>query len=203
MVVIRFARFGTKNQPTYRIAVFDKRKDTQGTCIEALGSYDPRLKEEGLKLDMERVKYWLSVGAKPSARVHNLLVDQGILQADKVRTIGTWKKKKSSSAEATEDKGKQEEVKEEKKAESGEQKEGKAEEAQKEEAKEESKEESKPEEKKEEAPQEEVKEEVKEVEAKPEEKPAEAPQEEAKPEEAPKEEVETKEEPAEEKSESK
>jgi small subunit ribosomal protein S16 len=75
-VKIRFARFGLKHQPRYRIVVansFDKR---DGKHIEWLGSYnpfpDPKTNSKLCQLDFERAKYWLGVGAQPTDPVQRL-----------------------------------------------------------------------------------------------------------------------------------
>jgi small subunit ribosomal protein S16 len=74
-VKIRFARFGLKHQPRYRIVVansFDKR---DGRHIEWIGSYNPfpdRMNMKLCQLDFERAKYWLGVGAEPTEPVQKL-----------------------------------------------------------------------------------------------------------------------------------
>lgn len=75
MLVIRFFRTGKKNQPSFKIVVTDKRESsTTGRFVEEVGFWNPLTKEKVLK--GERIKYWLSVGAKPSNRVYNLLVTE-------------------------------------------------------------------------------------------------------------------------------
>lgn len=81
MVRIRLARIGRKNDPYFRVVVQDSRKDTFGRRIEDVGSVEPRTKV--VKLNAERIMYWLGKGAQPSDTVHNLLVSQGILKAPK------------------------------------------------------------------------------------------------------------------------
>ncbi len=75
MVTIRLARGGAKKQPFFRVVVADSRRATQGRFIEHVGFFNPRAteKEQKLRIDMERVQYWLSQGAKPSERVAGLL----------------------------------------------------------------------------------------------------------------------------------
>ena len=77
MVTIRLARGGSKKNPYYYVTVTDSRKALTGRFIERLGFYNPlaRGKEEKLRIDLERVKYWQSHGALPSARVAKLLSD--------------------------------------------------------------------------------------------------------------------------------
>ena len=93
MLVIRFSRIGKKNQPSFKIVAIDKnRPPKSGRFAQELGFWNPLTKEK--KLNSERIKYWLSVGAKPSAAVYNLLVKEGILKGKK---IPVHKKKKESS----------------------------------------------------------------------------------------------------------
>src|SRR6059058_588297 len=70
-VRIRMKMMGRKHRPYFRIVAIDSRQPRDGRIIEELGSYDPMVKntDERVRLKPERVKYWLSVGAKPSERV--------------------------------------------------------------------------------------------------------------------------------------
>jgi len=71
LVKIRLRRIGRKNRPFYRVVVADSRAARDGKCIETLGQYDPKGKSFLVK--PERVSYWLSKGAKPTATVGHLL----------------------------------------------------------------------------------------------------------------------------------
>lgn len=75
MVTIRLARSGANKRPYYRIVVADRRRAPNGRCIERIGFFNPLAtdQEEKLRVDMARVQYWLSQGAKPSERVARLL----------------------------------------------------------------------------------------------------------------------------------
>jgi len=77
MVKIRLARGGAKKRPFYGIMVADQRFSPRGRFIERVGFYNPRAKggEERLRVDAERVQYWISKGAQPSDRVAKLLKD--------------------------------------------------------------------------------------------------------------------------------
>jgi len=79
-LAIRLSRQGRKNRPFYRIVVADKRMPRDGRYIERLGTYNPLLPDdqERVKLVEERIKYWLSEGAKPSERVSIFLGKAGI-----------------------------------------------------------------------------------------------------------------------------
>jgi small subunit ribosomal protein S16 len=95
MLVIRFFRTGKKNQPTFKIVVTDKRRPPKGgRFLEELGFYNPLTKEKILR--KERIKYWLSVGAKMSATVQNLLVKEKIIEAKKIPKYKHKKKEKRS-----------------------------------------------------------------------------------------------------------
>ena len=74
-VRIRMKMTGRKHQPFFRICVIDRQKARDGLPIEELGTYDPmvKTKSERVKVNLDRVAYWLSVGATPSDRVATLL----------------------------------------------------------------------------------------------------------------------------------
>jgi len=92
MLVIRLFRVGKKNQPSFKIVVTDKRKPPRaGRFIEEVGFWNPLTKEKVLK--KERILYWLSVGAKPSATVFNLLVSEKIVEGKKIPVHKKPKKK--------------------------------------------------------------------------------------------------------------
>ena len=75
MVTIRLARHGGKKNPFYHVTVADKAAKRDGRFVERVGFYNPiaRGKAEGLRIDLDRVDYWLSVGAKPTERVSQLI----------------------------------------------------------------------------------------------------------------------------------
>lgn len=72
MTTIRLTRMGRKKMPFYRIVVTDSRKRRDGGWIESIGHYNPMIKEDNLTVDMERLDYWVSVGAKMSDRVKKI-----------------------------------------------------------------------------------------------------------------------------------
>ena len=73
MVKIRLRRFGKKNTPVYRVVVADKRSPRDGSIIEEIGTYDPLLKRNNFTLKLDRVDYWLGVGAQPSDTVASFI----------------------------------------------------------------------------------------------------------------------------------
>lgn len=72
MVKIRLARFGRKKRPFYRIVVTDSRKRRDSGFKEIVGYYNPLTEPSTIKMDLDRVNYWISVGAKMSERVAKL-----------------------------------------------------------------------------------------------------------------------------------
>jgi small subunit ribosomal protein S16 len=98
MLAIRLARIGRKNLPSYRIIISEKTKDTFGTYLEAVGRYNPRTKE--CEVNKERILHWLARGAQASATVHNLLVDQHVIEAKKVKASKGKKKAAEPVAQA-------------------------------------------------------------------------------------------------------
>ena len=74
-VRIRMKRMGRRHRPFYRIAVMDARSQRDGKSIEDLGYYDPMVKDKSdrVHLKMDRVDYWLSVGAQPTDKVAVLI----------------------------------------------------------------------------------------------------------------------------------
>jgi small subunit ribosomal protein S16 len=80
-LAIRLSRGGAKKRPYYRIVVTDSRSPRDGRFIEKLGTYNPLLAKdspERVKMDADRIKHWLSVGAQPSDRVLRFLDAAGI-----------------------------------------------------------------------------------------------------------------------------
>lgn len=72
-LVIRLAKTGKKGEAKYRLVVKEKRSKRDGKALEFLGSYEKREKSENKSINLERVKYWISCGAKPSPTVSKIL----------------------------------------------------------------------------------------------------------------------------------
>ena len=86
MLKIRLSMGGAKKRPVYKIVVADSRFPRDGRFIEKLGSFNPLLpkeKKERIKLESERVKHWLSKGAKPTVRVTRILGEANIMPMPK------------------------------------------------------------------------------------------------------------------------
>ena len=80
---IRLARGGNKKRPFYRIVAADSRMPRDGRYIEKLGTYNPLLpkdSEERVKMNVERVQYWLGQGARATDRVSRMLEAAGVLE---------------------------------------------------------------------------------------------------------------------------
>ncbi|WP_027329149.1 30S ribosomal protein S16 [Marinimicrobium agarilyticum] len=78
MVTIRLSRGGSKKRPFYHLNVTDSRSARNGHYIERVGFFNPiaRGQEERLRIDNERIEYWVSQGAQMSDRVAGLLKEQ-------------------------------------------------------------------------------------------------------------------------------
>jgi len=79
MVKIRMKRMGMKKEPFYRIVVIDSRSARDGRPIEEVGYYNPVSDPSELKINEERARYWLGVGAQPSDTVRGLLKKCGVI----------------------------------------------------------------------------------------------------------------------------
>jgi len=73
MVKIRLRRMGAKKAPYYRIVVADSRAPRDGRFIEEIGTYNPDAEGAKLKVNMDRVQYWISNGAQPTDTVRGLI----------------------------------------------------------------------------------------------------------------------------------
>lgn len=86
MLNIRLQRVGRKNDPSFRVIVADsKLKPKTGNFLEVLGSYNARMGKP--VINIERAKHWMSVGAKASGTVHNLLVDLKAISGKKINVL--------------------------------------------------------------------------------------------------------------------
>jgi small subunit ribosomal protein S16 len=89
MVRIRLRRVGRKKAPTYRIVVADSKSPRDGKFIEIVGQYAPRSSDAlRVNVNVERVNYWMDVGAQPSDTVRSLLRRAGVLKARHEARLG-------------------------------------------------------------------------------------------------------------------
>ena len=100
MLKIRMSRGGAKKRPVYKIVIADSRKPRDGRFIEKVGFFNPLLpkdKKERLSLDIERIKYWLEKGARPSDRIARFLGEANVIPkpAQKNNPIKAKPKKKA------------------------------------------------------------------------------------------------------------
>lgn len=106
MVRLRMQRFGRRNRPFYRISAIDQRTRRDGRVIELLGWFDPMTNKPGVKnveLNVERVKYWLSVGAVPSDTVMDMLAKQGLVDTKQWEADRAYDRKRVAEAKAKAD----------------------------------------------------------------------------------------------------
>ena len=73
MLAIKLMRTGAKKRPSYRIIVKEKQSKRDGACLENLGTYNPTREPAEIKLDLDRVKYWIGKGAQPTGTVDRLI----------------------------------------------------------------------------------------------------------------------------------
>ena len=80
MVRLRMKSFGRRHRPFFRICAMDARSPRDGRAIEELGHYDPLVRNLDARavLSVNRIRYWLSVGAQPSEKVQAILTRHGI-----------------------------------------------------------------------------------------------------------------------------
>ena len=132
MLKIRLSMGGVRKRPVYKIVIADSRYPRDGKFIEKIGSYNPLLpkdKKERIKVEAERVKYWMSKGAQPTLRVSRILGEAQIMPMPKPgnnpnKAIPKKERKKAGEeskeepkAEAKKEEPKKEEPKEEPKKE--------------------------------------------------------------------------------------
>lgn len=82
MVKLRLRRMGAKKRPSYRIVAADSRSPRDGAFIESVGFYDPITEPATIKVDLDRARHWLSVGAQPTETVNSLLKKAGVYRVE-------------------------------------------------------------------------------------------------------------------------
>ena len=125
MLKIRLSMGGVRKRPVYKIVVADSRFPRDGRFIEKLGSFNPLLpkeKKDRIKIETERVKHWLSKGARPTVRVSRILGEANIIAMPKPgnnpkKAIPKKDRKKDGKEEPKKEAPKQEAKKEEPKKE--------------------------------------------------------------------------------------
>jgi small subunit ribosomal protein S16 len=121
MLKLRLSMGGTKKRPVYKIVVAESRFARDGRFIEKLGFFNPLLpkeKEDRIRLETDRIKYWISQGAKPTTRVARILGEKQIIPmpANSNNPQKAIPKKDRKKADAPKEEKKADAPKEEKKA---------------------------------------------------------------------------------------
>jgi small subunit ribosomal protein S16 len=75
---------GAKKRPSYRIVAADSRSPRDGAFIESVGFYDPITDPATIRVDLDRARHWLSVGAQPTETVNSLLKKAGVYRVEAV-----------------------------------------------------------------------------------------------------------------------
>ena len=102
---IRLSRAGSKKRPVYRVVVTDSRNPRDGRFIEKLGIYNPLLKKDDknrVQLDLDKIKEWMSKGAKPSDRIARFLGEAGVIPMPAQKNNPQKAKPKSKAMEKIE-----------------------------------------------------------------------------------------------------
>ena len=108
MLKIRLSMGGVKKRPIYKIVIADSRYPRDGKFVEKVGSFNPLLpkeKKERIKVEAERIKYWLSKGAQPTLRVSRILGEAKLMPMpapgnNPLKAIPKKERKKEGEAEA-------------------------------------------------------------------------------------------------------
>ena len=114
MLKIRLSMGGVRKRPVYKIVVADSRAPRDGRFVEKIGLFNPLLpkdKKERIKVEAERVKYWISKGAKPTLRVSRILGEAQLMPMPKPGNNpqkAVPKKERKKTEEAKKDTPKQE-----------------------------------------------------------------------------------------------
>ena len=125
MLRIRLSMGGVRKRPVYKIVVADGRYPRDGKFIEKVGSYNPLLpkdKKERIKVEFERIKYWISKGAQPTLRVSRILGEMQLMPMPKpgnnpLKAVPKKDRKKEEKKEEPKAEAKKEEPKAEAKKE--------------------------------------------------------------------------------------
>jgi|ERR1035437_2321814 small subunit ribosomal protein S16 len=90
MLKIRLQRIGRKNDPSFRAVLTDSKNSTKsGKFLEILGTYNPKVGDKNLNKNFQtdRIKYWISQGAKCSDTMHNFLVHDKVIEGKKINVL--------------------------------------------------------------------------------------------------------------------
>ena len=101
MLAISLMRMGAKGKPFYRLVVKEKRSKRDGKYLENVGTYDPMQTPADVKLNHERIQYWISVGAQPTDTVSSLIKNNPIqTEEERAATLAARAEAKAASEQA-------------------------------------------------------------------------------------------------------
>jgi len=93
MLVMRLARVGKKNAPQFRIVIQEKSKAPSSSYIDNVGTYNPLTDPATITLKEDQIKAWIAKGCQPSNTVWNMLVEKGVVEGKKRKSVAIKKKK--------------------------------------------------------------------------------------------------------------
>lgn len=99
MLAISLMRIGAKKHPFYRVVVKEKRSKRDGKYLENLGTYDPMQDPADVKLNHERIQYWIGVGAQPSETVKSLIKHNPVMTEEERAAADAARAEKRAAAE--------------------------------------------------------------------------------------------------------
>lgn len=100
MLAISLMRMGSKGKPFYRLVVKEKRSKRDGKYLENVGTYDPMQDPAEVKLNHDRIQYWIGVGAQPTDTVKSLIKNNPILTEEEREAMLAARAEKKAAAEA-------------------------------------------------------------------------------------------------------
>lgn len=100
MLAISLMRMGAKKRPFYRVVVKEKRSKRDGKYLENLGTYDPLADPADVKLNHDRIQYWIGVGAQPSETVSSLIKANPVMSNEEREAMMAARAEKKAAAEA-------------------------------------------------------------------------------------------------------
>jgi len=99
MLAISLMRIGAKKHPFYRVVVKEKRSKRDGKYLENLGTYDPMQDPADVKLNHERIQYWIGVGAQPTDTVKSLIKHNPVMTEEERTAADAARVAKRAAAE--------------------------------------------------------------------------------------------------------
>src|SRR5437868_12662384 len=100
MLAISLMRMGAKKRPFYRVVVKEKRSKRDGAYLENVGTYDPLADPADVRLDHERIQYWIGVGAQPSETVASLIKNNPVMTDEEREAMMKARAEKKAAADA-------------------------------------------------------------------------------------------------------